>query len=139
MSYSSRINVACRWTNQRKVFGKPLHSQAVIRNKLAAMISRVESAQAWLENVTYQMNQMNYKDQAEHLAGYVTALLPGVFLSTEYLPVSFSPIALLKRYATSTAQETAKDAVQIFGGRGITRTGMGKFIEHYHRTVPFDA
>jgi alkylation response protein AidB-like acyl-CoA dehydrogenase len=33
-------------------------------------------------------------------------------------------------YATQTAQETARDAVQIFGGRGITRTGMGRFIEH---------
>jgi alkylation response protein AidB-like acyl-CoA dehydrogenase len=42
-------------------------------------------------------------------------------------------------YATRTAQETARDAVQIFGGRGITRTGMGRFIEHYHRTVTFDS
>lgn len=32
-----------RWTTQRKVFGKPLHSQAVIRSKLAGMISRAES------------------------------------------------------------------------------------------------
>ncbi|EAU85502.1 acyl-CoA dehydrogenase [Coprinopsis cinerea okayama7 len=112
------VEECLKWVNQRKVFGKPLHSQAVIRAKLAAMISRVESAQAWLENITYQMNHMNYAEQADKLAG---------------------PIALLKRYATSTAQETARDAVQIFGGRGITRTGMGRFIEHYHRTVPFDA
>lgn len=42
-------------------------------------------------------------------------------------------------YSTKCAQETATDAVQIFGGRGITRTGMGHFIEQYHRTVPFDA
>ena len=42
-------------------------------------------------------------------------------------------------YSTKCAQQTATDAVQIFGGRGITRTGMGRFIEHYHRTVPFDA
>ena len=34
------------------------------------MISRVESAQNWLESVTYQMNHMKYKDQAEYLAGY---------------------------------------------------------------------
>ena len=47
-----------RWTTQRKAFGKPLHSQAVIRSKLAAMISRVESTQNWLENLTYQMNNM---------------------------------------------------------------------------------
>jgi alkylation response protein AidB-like acyl-CoA dehydrogenase len=39
-------------------------------------------------------------------------------------------IALLKSYSTSCAQETARDAVQIFGGRGITRTGMGRHIEH---------
>jgi hypothetical protein len=33
------------------------------------MISRVESAQAWLENVTYQMCHMDYKQQSTHLAG----------------------------------------------------------------------
>ncbi|TFK40294.1 acyl-CoA dehydrogenase [Crucibulum laeve] len=112
------VEECLKWVSQRKVFGKPLHSQAVIRSKLAAMISRVESAQNWLESITYQMNHMSYKDQANYLAG---------------------PIALLKKYATETAQETARDAVQIFGGRGITKSGMGKFIEHYHRTVPFDA
>lgn len=47
-----------RWCNQRKAFGKPLHSQAVVRSKLAAMISRVESVQSWLENLTHQMNNM---------------------------------------------------------------------------------
>ena len=58
-----------RWTTQRQVFGKALNSQAVIRSKLAAMVSRVESAQAWLENITYQMNQMSYKQQSALLAG----------------------------------------------------------------------
>ncbi|KAG5652331.1 hypothetical protein H0H81_005399 [Sphagnurus paluster] len=60
-----------RWTTQRQVFGKPLNSQAVIRAKLAAMISRVESAQVWLENVTYQMNHMSYREQSALLAGCV--------------------------------------------------------------------
>ncbi|KAF8656805.1 hypothetical protein AX16_002355 [Volvariella volvacea WC 439] len=112
------VEECLKWTNQRKAFGKPLHSQAVIRSKLAAMISRAESVQSWLENVTYQMNNMSYKQQAAKLAG---------------------PIGLLKMHATRSAQETATDAVQIFGGRGITRTGMGQYIEHYHRTVPFDS
>ena len=40
------------------------------------------------------------------------------------------PIGLLKMYITRSAQETAQDAVQIFGGRGITKTGMGRFIEN---------
>ncbi|KAH9481447.1 Acyl-CoA dehydrogenase apdG [Psilocybe cubensis] len=112
------VEECLKWTNQRKAFGKPLHSQAVIRHKLAGMIARVETIQNWLENITYQMNNMSYKQQAAKLAG---------------------PIGILKMQATRTAQETAADAVQIFGGRGITRTGMGEFIEHYHRTVPFDA
>ncbi|KAJ7227109.1 acyl-CoA dehydrogenase [Mycena pura] len=112
------VEECLKWATQRKVFGKPLTSQAVIRAKLAAMISRVESAQAWLENITYQMCHMDYKQQSTLLAGQ---------------------IALLKMLATKTAQETAADAVQIFGGRGITRSGMGKHIEHYHRTVTFDS
>jgi len=112
------VDECLKWTNQRKVFGKPLNSQPVVRSKLAAMIARVESVQSWLENVTHQMNNMSYKQQAQKLAG---------------------PIGLLKMYATRSAQETAQDAVQIFGGRGITKTGMGRFIEQYHRTVPFDA
>ena len=48
-----------RWSNQRIAFGKPLHAQAVVRAKLAGMISRVESSQNWLESVTYQMNNVS--------------------------------------------------------------------------------
>jgi len=114
----SIVEECLKWVSQRKAFGKPLASQAVIRSKLAAMISRVESVQNWLENITHQMNNMSYKEQANSLAG---------------------PIAMMKMYATQTAQETARDAVQIFGGRGITRTGMGRFVEHYHRTIAFDS
>ncbi|KAJ7274446.1 peroxisomal acyl-CoA-dehydrogenase [Mycena haematopus] len=112
------VEECLKWSAQRKAFGKPLNSLAIIRAKLAAMISRAESTQNWLENITYQMCNMSYKQQAGKLAGQ---------------------IAFLKAYSTSSAQETATDAVQIFGGRGITRTGMGRFIEHYHRTIGFDA
>ena len=40
------------------------------------------------------------------------------------------PTALLKMFITRCQQDIARDAVQIFGGRGITRTGMGRLIEH---------
>lgn len=36
-------------------------------------------------------------------------------------------------YSTQCAQDTARDAVQIFGGRGVTQTGMGRFIELVRR------
>ncbi|KAJ3531395.1 hypothetical protein NM688_g7582 [Phlebia brevispora] len=112
------IDACLKWVTQRKAFGKPLASLAVIRSKLASMIARTESIQAWLENVTYQMCNMSYREQASKLAGQ---------------------IAFLKMYSTRSAQQTAIDAVQIWGGRGITQTGMGRLIEHYYRTVPFDA
>ncbi|KAF7316893.1 Acyl-CoA dehydrogenase [Mycena chlorophos] len=117
-SQRSVVEECLKWSAQRKAFGKPLNSLAVIRSKLAEMMTRSETTQNWLENITYQMNNMSYKQQAGKLAG---------------------PIGLLKAHCTSSAQETAKDAVQIFGGRGITRTGMGRYIEHYHRTIAFDA
>lgn len=52
------VEECMKWVNQRKAFGKPLHSLAVIRSKLALMISRAESVQSWLENITYQMCNM---------------------------------------------------------------------------------
>jgi alkylation response protein AidB-like acyl-CoA dehydrogenase len=82
------------------------------------MIAHCEANQAWLENVTYQMTLMPYKQQSTHLAG---------------------PIGLLKMFATRSAHEIADEAVQIFGGRALTQTGMGKTIEMFHRTYKFDA
>lgn len=54
------VEECMKWVSQRMVFGKPLVSQAVIRNKLANMIARVESAQNWLESITHQMNNVRF-------------------------------------------------------------------------------
>mmetsp|Transcript_46066 Transcript_46066/g.87891 ORF Transcript_46066/g.87891 Transcript_46066/m.87891 type:complete len:529 (+) Transcript_46066:170-1756(+) len=107
-----------KWSMQRKVFGKPLISQPVIRNKLAHMTAQVEAVQNWIENITHQMNMMNHKDQVKYLAG---------------------PIALLKLQATRTAQFCHDESCQIFGGRAITRTGMGQIIERFNRATKFGA
>jgi len=48
-------------------------------------------------------------------------------------------IAFLKSFVTGCGQDTARDAVQVFDGRGITQSGMGKYIEHYHRNIASDA
>jgi alkylation response protein AidB-like acyl-CoA dehydrogenase len=81
------------------------------------MIAKVEAQQAWLENITYQMCNMasistssstkadlfqNYKEQSKNLAGQ---------------------IAFLKMQSTRFAGDIADDAVNIFGGRGLTKTG----------------
>lgn len=100
----------------RKVFGKPLIAQPVIRHKLAMMVAQVEGVQNWLENITYQMCKMSYKEQSIKLAG---------------------PIALLKLYSTRVGTFVADESCQIFGGRAITQTGMGQVIERYHRANKF--
>lgn len=120
--------MTCRWANQRKVFGRPLHSQALIRSKLAGMISRVESAQSWLENITYQMNHMTYQGQSQYLAGLVDGAY--TVFRDDSLRRAGRAIGFLKKISTESAQQTARDAVQVFGGRGVTRNGMGRLIEH---------
>jgi alkylation response protein AidB-like acyl-CoA dehydrogenase len=72
-----------RYATQREVFGRPLISQPVVRSKLAAMFSRVESSQAWLENVTFQMTCMNHR-QAEKLAGSVASQIHYQFLGSPF-------------------------------------------------------
>jgi len=106
------------WAHQRKAFGKALIQQPVIRAKLAAMISKTEAVQNWLENITYQMNEMPFEEMNMKLAGQ---------------------IALLKYHCTRMAWEIADDAAQMFGGRGITRSGMGRGVEAYLRTVKLSA
>jgi alkylation response protein AidB-like acyl-CoA dehydrogenase len=116
---SRKIVEECfKWANQRKVFGKSLLEQPVIRNKLAHMVSQVEATNNWLENITYQMTKMNYKEASIKLGG---------------------PIALLKLLCTRVAHNVSDEACQIFGGRGITKTGMGRFIEGFQRTYKFAA
>jgi alkylation response protein AidB-like acyl-CoA dehydrogenase/predicted heme/steroid binding protein len=107
-----------KWSTQRMAFGKPLIEQPVLRQKLARMSGMVESAHAFLENVTYQMNVMPYTEQSEKLGG---------------------PIALLKYQCTRAGTVVADEAVQMFGGRGITRTGMGMNVERFQKTYKYAA
>jgi alkylation response protein AidB-like acyl-CoA dehydrogenase len=112
------VEESFKWAVQRKVFGRPLIAQPVIRQKLAHMVAQVEGVQNWLENITFQMTKMSYKEQSIHLAG---------------------PIALLKLFSTKVGTFVSDESCQIFGGRAITQTGMGQSIERYHRATKFAA
>jgi alkylation response protein AidB-like acyl-CoA dehydrogenase/predicted heme/steroid binding protein len=107
-----------RWAMQRKGFGKRLIDQPVIRYKLAEMTAAIESLDAWCESLTYQMDKMSFMEQASKLA---------------------APVALLKFHTTRTAVMIADNACQIFGGRAVTRTGMGKHIEAFQRSYKIAA
>eukprot|EP00756_Hemistasia_phaeocysticola_P026189 Hpha_TRINITY_DN16047_c1_g2::TRINITY_DN16047_c1_g2_i1::g.121120::m.121120 len=97
-----------RWARQRKVFGKPLIEQPVIRYKLGRMVAQLEATWAWMEWVSYQMKVMPFEERQLKLGGI---------------------IALLKAQTTRTVWNIVDDAVQIFGGRGVTQGGMGRRVE----------
>jgi len=99
-----------KWSMQRKVFGKPLVEQPVIREKLAQMFAGLESSTAMLYEVTHAMN----------LKGPLSADIG-------------ARIALLKYYSTRTCHLIADNAVQIFGGRGVSKSGMGRAVEVFSR------
>ena len=47
------------------------------------------------------------------------------------------PISLLKLQTTRTSQFVSDQACQIFGGRAITKNGMGSNLERFQRTFKF--
>jgi alkylation response protein AidB-like acyl-CoA dehydrogenase len=79
----------------------------VIRAKIGNMIRKIEALYAWLELVTYQMNQLPFEEQQKKLSG---------------------PIALLKVEATTTFEYCTREAVQVYGGLGYTRGGQAEVI-----------
>jgi len=113
------VEEALKWFNQSIELKRPLHIDlATARQKLAQMIARVECLHSWLENVTYQMNHMSYREQSKRLVGQ---------------------ISFLKMQSTRYAQETARDGVMIGGLDLLSQTGMGRYAEHYRATIAFDA
>lgn len=80
------------------------------------------------------MNRMTYKEQASvpslasprpDLPRAAPPLIPHSATATDSKHLA-GQISLLKMFCTRCAGEIADDAVQIFGGRALTRTGMGK-------------
>jgi len=105
-----------KWASQRQIFGKPLINQAVIQEKLAKMASSLESCYSWLETITHQMNEMSFEEYNAKIGG---------------------DIALLKYQAAMVSRIIADESVQIFGGRGVSSSGMGKYIERYENILLF--
>jgi alkylation response protein AidB-like acyl-CoA dehydrogenase len=112
------VEESMKWALSRKVFGKALMQQPVIRYKIAEMVAAVETLHSMLEDITYQMNNMNVAQINKDLAG---------------------PIALLKYKQTRVATLVSDNACQIWGGRAITGTGMGYIIEKFQRSFKFQA
>jgi ABC-type nickel/cobalt efflux system permease component RcnA len=77
----------------------------------------VEAVHSFLEDMTYQMSKLDDK----------TAMSLG------------GQIALLKYKQTRAAQLVMDNAVQIFGGRALTSSGMGVLVEKFQRSYKMQA
>eukprot|EP00732_Lithocolla_globosa_P003821 Lithocolla_globosa_v1_NODE_3226_length_1727_cov_8.259569.p1 type:complete len:549 gc:universal NODE_3226_length_1727_cov_8.259569:1676-30(-) len=105
-----------QWAMQREVFGQRLMSQPVIRNKLGRMIGAIEALEGQMESITFQLQNMDEMSKMLELGGAT---------------------AILKFQTTRTMTLVSDEACQIFGGRALTASGMGKNVEIMQRTFKF--
>ncbi len=94
---------ALAYARTRETFGRPLAKRQVIRHKLVDMAQRISALSAYLEAVTWRVNQ-------------------GQFPIAE--------VCMLKNQATQCFEFCAKEAVQILGGAGYIE---GAVVERLYR------
>ena len=100
---------ATAWAKARMTFGQRLADHQVIRHKLVEMARKVAASHAWLELLTWRVQQGES-------------------------PVA--ELALLKVQATETLEFCAREAMQILGGAGYIR---GNKVERIYREVRVNA
>jgi alkylation response protein AidB-like acyl-CoA dehydrogenase len=114
LARSRRIIEECfLWANQREVFGRKLIEQPVIRMHMGDIISDYSAAYTLYERITAQYITTSPHERNEKLGG---------------------PTALLKFRCTRMSTNVADKAVQIFGGRAVTKTGMGKNVSRFQKS-----
>jgi len=95
----------------RKVFGKTLADQGVIRAKLAEMMRLLDALHSNLERVAFAF----------------TSGMPEKEMGSQ--------CALLKVMSSRTFEFCAREASQIFGGAALVRGGRGRIVERLYRDV----
>ena len=108
------VEESIAFARSRRTFGKFLIEHQAIQHKIGEMARQCEGLQAWLENVTFQMNTMSKEEQNRKLGGH---------------------IALLKLSSSRVAEFCASNAMQVLGGAGYTRSGKGTKVERIYREV----
>lgn len=103
------------WASQRKAFGKTLLQQPVIRNHIGKMVSEFQAVYSHCQLLIFKYQSLP-RSQQRRLGGET---------------------ALLKYRVTRACTLIADLAVQVFGGRGISKTGMGKNISRFQKSFKF--
>lgn len=97
-----------KWSIKRKTFGKPIYEHQAVQMRLAEMICEVESAQAWLDMLTYQLNALDPKRAAVALGDVMCGL---------------------KAQCSIVYEKCANNATHILGGYSLQIDGPGHLVE----------
>ncbi|KAJ9501371.1 hypothetical protein H2202_003165 [Exophiala xenobiotica] len=103
-------NYAC----ERETFGKPLIEHSPIKTKLATFGLLIEPVQAFLDQLCYVVETSRVTGREVNVGGMT---------------------ALLKVMSTRCLERVCREAQQIMGGAGYTKTGKGARIEQISRDV----
>ena len=116
---------AVEYAKERKTFGKNLIKHQVIRHKIIEMIRRIEATHGMIEKCArlFEYQKMNKQRMIKNGEYYKF---------TKYLS---SMCCLTKVQATKSLEVIAREAIQIFGGRGCLRNGRGRRVERIYREV----
>lgn len=96
----------------RETFGKKLVENQVIRAKFVNFGMHIQAAYAWLEQILLTRERQRQAEQPEELG---------------------SSAAMLKVLSARTLENTVREAQQIFGGLGYSKTGRGNRVEQISR------
>lgn len=99
------LQESIRYAQERHTFGKPLIKHQVIRHKIAEMSARIDSVEAYLNQIAWLINEGE-------------------------MPIA--EICKAKFWATEVFELVAREALQIFGGAGYLR---GTAVERMYREV----
>eukprot|EP01084_Bolivina_argentea_P196061 336179_1 len=119
------LNDAILYAKERKTFGKYLIKHQVIRHKLVEMIRKIESTHYMIERCAYllengKMNKQKMIDSGEYY---------------NYMKYLSALCSITKVQSTKSLEFCAREAMQIFGGRGYLRSGRGRRVERIYREV----
>ncbi|KAL2402458.1 Acyl-CoA dehydrogenase AFT10-1 [Exophiala dermatitidis] len=121
---------AYSYASERETFGKPLIEHSAIKTKIATFGLLIEPAHAFLEQLCYIIEAARKQQQSKAGAGTegVSSASPD--------PINVGGMtALLKVMSTRALEQVCREAQQIMGGAGYSKTGRGARIEQISRDV----
>ncbi|KAJ5894685.1 Acyl-CoA dehydrogenase AFT10-1 [Penicillium taxi] len=123
------VEDAYNYAVQRETFGVPLIERQVIQAKIFEIGLSIEPAYAFLEHLVSVLQQINDK-----LSDDSTIRAVPISIVPAHLISSFQGmIGLLKVTSTRALEKSVREAQQILGGAGYSKSGKGARIEQISR------